>query len=127
MSLFDRIKQWASSSDEDKVALDRRAFLKGMAVTSAGLLVPTVAFFDMGHGILKPGPALQDAYEGGGLNPCGEIRLSGFEICGLRPGDEIKVSGMSGAIHSSNGIYRVATVTNVAGLSGASSSMTVRR
>jgi len=98
-----------------------------MAVTSVGLLVPTVAVFDMGPGIIKQGSTLQAVYEGGGLNPCGEIQLSGFEICGLRLGDEIKVSGMSGASYYSNGLYRVATVTNVAGRSGASSSMTVRR
>lgn len=47
MKIFDRIREWASTSDEDKVRLDRRAFLKGMAVTSAGLLVPGAAVFDM--------------------------------------------------------------------------------
>jgi len=52
MGLFDRIKQWATTSDEERVELDRRAFLKGMTVTGAGLLVPGAAFFDMGRGML---------------------------------------------------------------------------
>ena len=48
MRLFDRLKRWAESTDADKVAMDRRAFLKGMAVSSAGILVPGVAVFDLG-------------------------------------------------------------------------------
>jgi len=51
--LFDRIKRWAETPDDDKVSLDRRAFLKGMAVTSAGLLVPGAAVFDMGTNYLS--------------------------------------------------------------------------
>ena len=34
-TVWDRIKLWASASDEDKIQFDRRAFLTGMAVTSS--------------------------------------------------------------------------------------------
>ena len=53
MKMFDRIKEWASMPDGDKVQLDRRAFLQGMAVTSAGLFVPGVTLFDAGR-IVQP-------------------------------------------------------------------------
>lgn len=57
MHLFDRLKRWAETSDEDKVSLDRRLFLKRLAVTSAGILVPGAAVFDLGRAprILRPG------------------------------------------------------------------------
>jgi hypothetical protein len=47
VGLFDKFKGWLGFSEEEKVQLDRRAFLKGMAVTSAGVLIPGAAVFDM--------------------------------------------------------------------------------
>ena len=52
MRMFDRLRDWAATSDTERVNLDRRAFLRGMAVTSAGLLVPGATVFDM----LGPSP-----------------------------------------------------------------------
>jgi len=49
MKIIATIRQWASRSDAEKVSLDRRMFLKGLAVTTAGLLVPTATLFDMGR------------------------------------------------------------------------------
>lgn len=34
--------------------MDRRAFLRGMAVTAGGLLVPGAAVFDLGRGVQGP-------------------------------------------------------------------------
>lgn len=53
MKPFERLRGWVSSSDRDKVSMDRRAFLKGMTVTAGGLLVPGAAVFDMGS-VSKP-------------------------------------------------------------------------
>ena len=47
MKMFERLREWASSSDDEKMQMDRRAFLKGMAVTSAGVLVPGATVFDL--------------------------------------------------------------------------------
>lgn len=47
MKMFERLREWASSSDDEKMQMDRRAFLRGMAVTSAGLLVPGATVFDL--------------------------------------------------------------------------------
>ena len=55
MKFLDRIREWAGLSDDDKMQLDRRAFLKGMAVTSAGLFVPGAVVFDMGR-VVRPAP-----------------------------------------------------------------------
>ena len=55
MKLFDRIKDWASFSEDEKVSLERRALLRGMAVTAAGILVPGATLFDMGR-VVKPEP-----------------------------------------------------------------------
>ena len=51
MKIFDKIREWASRSDEERVQLDRRLFLKGLAVTSAGLFVPGAAVFDLGRSL----------------------------------------------------------------------------
>lgn len=47
MGLFDKFKGWLGFSEAEKIQMDRRAFLKGMAVTSAGVLLPGAAVFDM--------------------------------------------------------------------------------
>lgn len=52
MHIIDTIKGWVTFSDTEKVALDRRLFLQGMAATSAGLLVPAATLFDMGRVIV---------------------------------------------------------------------------
>ena len=49
MKIFDRVRGWAFRSDDEKVSIDRRAFLRGMAVTSAGLLVPGATVFGAGR------------------------------------------------------------------------------
>ena len=51
MKLWKQIKQWTRFSEAERVQIDRRAFLKGMTVTGAGLLVPGVSLFQM-----VPGP-----------------------------------------------------------------------
>lgn len=48
------LEKWLSASDDEKVAIDRRAFLRGMTVTGAGLLVPAASVFDMG--VHRPAP-----------------------------------------------------------------------
>lgn len=51
MKLFERIRKFLDLSESEKVRLDRRAFLRGMAVTSAGLLVPAATIFDFGRSL----------------------------------------------------------------------------
>lgn len=53
MGLFDKLKGWLGFTETERVQMDRRAFLKGMAVTSAGVLVPGAAVFDMAR--VEPG------------------------------------------------------------------------
>lgn len=48
MKLWNQLKSWASFSEDEREVLDRRAFMKGMMVTGAGLLVPGASLFDMG-------------------------------------------------------------------------------
>jgi len=48
VKLWNQLKSWASFSEDEKEVLDRRAFMKGMMVTGAGLLVPGASLFDMG-------------------------------------------------------------------------------
>lgn len=45
VKLWERLRGWVSSSEQEKVGIDRRAFLRGMTVTSVGLLVPGVSVF----------------------------------------------------------------------------------
>ena len=45
MKLFNKIKNFLSLTPEEIVATDRRAFLMGMSVTAAGLLVAKPTFF----------------------------------------------------------------------------------
>ena len=53
-----RIPGFFKTSDDDKVRMDRRAFLRGMTVTAAGLLVPKATVFDQGRIVRTP-----DAFE----------------------------------------------------------------
>lgn len=48
MKLFQRIRNFLALRETEKINLDRRAFLQGMAVTSAGLLIPAATVFDLG-------------------------------------------------------------------------------
>jgi len=80
MKIFDRIRDWLGASDEEKVMMDRRAFLKGMTVTSAGLLVPGVTIFDVGRGAPPLADGLLPDYV---RNPCGEILLKDAQKCVL--------------------------------------------
>jgi len=134
MKILDRIKEWASFSDDEKVVLGRRMFLKGLAVTSGGLLVAGPTIFDMGRDIVRP-RIIEPDYSGleqriaQSINPCGEIPLSEMQVCGLtgfRPGDMIKISGQSGASNYNNGIFQVTAVTHVLSRSGASSSLIIQ-
>lgn len=91
MRIFDRIREWASASDDDKVQLDRRAFLKGMAVTSAGLLVPGAAVFDMGRIVRPEAPVPK-------MTPQDEMEIVGrIQLCGtgggFAVGDLIQIGG----------------------------------
>ena len=52
MNAWNKIRFWASFSDDEKMQMDRRAFLRGMAVTSAGLLVPGATAFDLGNRVV---------------------------------------------------------------------------
>jgi hypothetical protein len=99
MRLWDRVREWAGLSDAGKVSFDRRAFLKGMVVTSAGLVVPGAAVFDMGR-IVKPRNL-------GGM----QIFTNGNPW--LAVGDRIRVSGvdLTGAGHDED-YYVVTKVTN---------------
>lgn len=74
--------------------MDRRAFLKGMMVTSAGLLVPGAAVIDMGARSVSPG----------GLPP---RRIWIFGSNDLQVGDFIQITG-TGA--KSDGRYEVTKV-----------------
>ena len=49
MSPFQKLRDWLSFDEDEKMLMERRAFLKGMTVTSAGLLVPGAAVFDLGR------------------------------------------------------------------------------
>jgi len=101
MKIFDKIREWASRSDEERVQLDRRAFLKGMAVTSAGLLVPGAAVFDLGRSLHVDGNF--NAFEPDALWGAvddfmrGEPRVVGrIQIAGpshFVVGDKIRISG----------------------------------
>jgi len=55
MKLFEKLKGWLGLSDGEKVQMDRRAFMKGMVVTSAGVLLPGATFIDMARA-LPPAP-----------------------------------------------------------------------
>jgi hypothetical protein len=60
MRLWNQIKQWATFSENEKVQMDRRAFMRGMVVTGAGLLVPGATVFDFGSRIVKPERVIPD-------------------------------------------------------------------
>jgi len=47
MGMFDKFKGWLGLSEAEKTRMDRRAFLKGMAITSAGVLIPGALIFDL--------------------------------------------------------------------------------
>lgn len=53
MKVFQRIRDFFALRETEKVNLDRRAFLQGMAVTSAGVLVPAATVFDFGR-VVRP-------------------------------------------------------------------------
>ena len=93
MSFFDRLRDWASNSDGEKVRLDRRAFLKGMAVTSAGLLVPGAVMFDMGRRILEPSRMIfEPSMSGLEMQLAGKIQIYGGATQFI-VGDTIEISG----------------------------------
>jgi hypothetical protein len=115
VKLFDRIREWASSSDGEKVQLERRMFLKGLAVTSAGLLVPGAAVFDMGRSLHVDGnlnafdPDAQrravDDFMREGPPEIGHIQIMGDSHFGV--GDLIQISG---AGNENDGKYIVSAV-----------------
>ena len=55
-----RIPGFSKLEEPEKVRMDRRFFLRGAAVTAAGLVVPRSAVFDQGR-IVKPEPELREA------------------------------------------------------------------
>ena len=128
MKIVDRIREWVGMGDDDKVALDRRAFLKGMVVTSAGLLVAGPTVFDMGRRIVAP--TAEQTRVLGGKNPCGEIPLGEAQDCtiqvahgyGFAPGDIIQISGGG---NDNTGLYVVTAIENR--FPAGTSTMTMRR
>jgi hypothetical protein len=87
MGLFDRLRQWAGLSDSEKVEMDRRAFMKGMSITGAGLLVPGVAVFDLGRGLRAEVPErIRFVDEHGRLKHPGAC-LEDLQVHRTAPGD----------------------------------------
>lgn len=112
MRVLDRVLEWAGMGDGEKMQTDRRLFLKGLAATSAGVLVPTAAMFDMGRSLHVDGnfnafdPDAQrkavDGFMDIDLEVVGRTQIMGDSHFGV--GDMIQVSGTG---NRNDGKYRV--------------------
>jgi hypothetical protein len=103
MGLFDKFKGWLGFSEAEKIQLDRRAFLKGMAVTSAGILVPGAVVFDMAREApLETAKILMES-DYSGFEMGIKMYLNGIEMA-EGPDYTVEHEGSSFQIHPRSGL-----------------------